>query len=637
MPGNNQKAFGTFDALKQALGSPDQRWTPETTLGFPAAIEELHGQLRDPRIFDEKHHSAAIKSAIEDFRYSTKHELPDKVARALEPHLNHTAGALELVDNDPSDTTHKASAAKSLEDLRTRLIQPSVLIAAWQDLTKQLGKENATCERVAVSRDLFIDLMFRAGHDHSRIDLLLDILDDYIFFTLDAHTSLKRFIGEDWYTKEDIDPSPADRLKLCHKIISLPPQKAWHVIWLGYGDARLYKSNYATLGNICFFNAQTVPDDQERVVAKYGDLVPNWTERDTRIMSRLPKKSNTVIARVYLEEGIYVDPLAEARRQIEALIALGAFDANVPRQNFWRPLQWSIHYSSTGSRRETNNPGPTPSTTSRFGALIHDEMTQARQVVKGQSTPDTNRLREAIDLLHWWQAAQTQSSLARVTANVRVIETIATRVGTTSWDGHLTNFFLAAWLLYNIRGNFIRTILEAVGGSRVESLPIDSLKKWNIVKENTLVFDDLMRVDLVPGATRTAFPQLLDVYPALHITGRRLRTLSRRVSSRDAMRRWKQGLTGLWHILISRLHRTRNAVIHGGPVTDAAADSIADFSDLLASWEVRLALRSALSGTDITEEYADFRRRREEELASLMSTPNPDDVLHETALDLGWF
>ncbi|MFI7611423.1 hypothetical protein ACIBP6_09415 [Nonomuraea terrae] len=482
--------------------------------------------------------------------------------------------------------------------------------------------------------------MFRAGHGGNRLDLLDGVLDDLATSISNARALLGESpvasgVHQLW---EQAGLSESDRLDLCERVLELPPQEAWHVVWLGYEHARLRLTNHARMDGVSFFNGGTIPDSDQDAASEYGETVENWTEHDTKAVAHLPKqRANTVIARVFLPQGLYEDPIAEAQRRIEAWIALGALDVSVRRSHAWQPQPWLLHYSAEGHLRVTTENVIHPRTSSRLGAVVHEGISRSWQDMKHHTAPDSVRLREVIDLLHWWQAAQEQAPLARVISNVKVIETLATRLGDSDWDSHLRHMFEAAWLIYTINSTFASTIIEAAGGSDIERVPADRLETWDSIRKDTLAFDDLLQVDLVPRTTKAALHALIAVYPERHLMGRRLRSQVKSASPKPAIEQWRSKLAKRWEILIRRTHRARNAVTHGGPVTVAAAESITEFSGLLASWEIQLALRSALTGSELANEYAAFRELRVKELATLVAAPNPEDLLHETALNLGWF
>ncbi|MFI7611424.1 hypothetical protein ACIBP6_09420 [Nonomuraea terrae] len=126
-PGGSPKDFGSLDALRQAIGTPSRRWTPIAMLGFPAAVDELLGWLRDPRVFDKANHPAAVESAIGDFAHSAEHELGGKVYKALEPEVRRVRAALVHVKADYAEKSSKEVAAAAVEALRRKTEQPPVL------------------------------------------------------------------------------------------------------------------------------------------------------------------------------------------------------------------------------------------------------------------------------------------------------------------------------------------------------------------------------------------------------------------------------------------------------------------------------------------------------------------------------
>jgi hypothetical protein len=77
----------------------------------------------------------------------------------------------------------------------------------------------------------------------------------------------------------------------------------------------------------------------------------------------------------------------------------------------------------------------------------------------------------------------------------------------------------------------------------------------------------------------------------------------------------------------SRRARTRNAIMHGGPLADRTVEAVVPFAEYMASEAVDLAMEAQLAGVDLVEliiERADgFQRLRRE----LKAGRPPGDVL----------
>lgn len=72
---------------------------------------------------------------------------------------------------------------------------------------------------------------------------------------------------------------------------------------------------------------------------------------------------------------------------------------------------------------------------------------------------------------------------------------------------------------------------------------------------------------------------------------------------------WIEDLEREWTACRSRLQRVRNALAHGGPVTDAAVSSIQPFGRQLAAWSLSTAFNGLLDGTGIQSAHDKGRMR----------------------------
>ncbi|MFI9847570.1 hypothetical protein ACIHFD_61885 [Nonomuraea sp. NPDC051941] len=138
--------------------------------------------------------------------------------------------------------------------------------------------------------------------------------------------------------------------------------------------------------------------------------------------------------------------------------------------------------------------------------------------------------------------------------------------------------------------------------------------------------DDFPWIGLVPGTTRSALTELLDIYPEHHHTRRCLRTLASRLGNHDAFNKWRASLDTRWTHLLDRLVRTRNAITHGGPATADAVRSIALFASQLSAWEVQLALEAALKNISHEAAHQEFFKTDNDLLGKIQRAPTPGDV-----------
>jgi hypothetical protein len=249
----------------------------------------------------------------------------------------------------------------------------------------------------------------------------------------------------------------------------------------------------------------------------------------------------------------------------------------------------------------------------------------------GSPAVNDDGLAEAVELLRWWQAAQEQAPLARVIADVRVIETASSRIGPGPWHKHLTRFLKPAWIMHSVHGHLRAAIHDALGGEP-EGLSRQARERRQTLAAATQHRNDFPWIGLVPGTTQTALTELLDIYPEHHHTRRRLLTLASRLDNHDAFKKWRASLDTRWILLLDRLVRTRNAITHGGPATADTIRSIALFASQLSAWEVQLALESALQSHSHKAAHQKFSKAGNDLLGKISSAVRPGDVIHDSAV-----
>ncbi|GAA2697395.1 hypothetical protein GCM10010412_092190 [Nonomuraea recticatena] len=620
----------TADEARNALKGPKRAWSSPSTLTVPSAAMELKEWLGDSRSFDPGNHPAALQSAIDDFNRSTESALPMNVRDAIQAELTALKAALVPLRNDA--TASRAPAEAALGVLLERLKSPDVLRAAWLDLWAKCGRVESSPDAIALRRDLFLACARLAEHDLEEFLYDLDGLLDN-----DASTVLRIRVAlgdtgmpdsldapEVWETTE---LSATGRRDLVSRYLALPVAPHDHVVWLAYERAALHLRNAVTIENMAFFESQIVPPEPQAIDSKLAQYGEQWTDHDGHMAAEMARGQGIVLVRVFLPANTYVDPVQTARDQVEALVTLGKFHADASWDRVWHLLPGAQHKSPTQLRLQLITPSSDPAGAGRDRqARVFREM--ATWATAHSKIPITEgRLAEAIELLGWWRDAQDQSALGRVTANVRVIEVAGSRVGTTPWGDHLSRYMKSAWLVYQCRRELAATIYDAVG-AELSQLPPAMWQPLQTIKDKTVHYDGLDRVDLVPNSTRTAVEELQALYPRHHQVGRRLRTLHNRLDKPAAFDQWLTELKNQWLSLVDRLVRIRNAITHGGPATPGAVDSIALFSSYLAAWEVEIVLEAALTGDDLVAAHNTFQTQKSDFLEACKTAQRPGDHLY---------
>ncbi|MEO3862108.1 hypothetical protein [Acrocarpospora sp. B8E8] len=627
----------TAHEVRMALKAPQNRWSEPALLTFPAAVAELTSWLNDARNFDPLH-AAALQSAMRDYDHAVNHGMGTHVTATLTVELKTVDARLMPLRRDGSGD--KQPARSALQNLADRLLDHRVLQAAWRDLWAKISTRRTSAEAIAVPRDLFLALAQLAGHNLKWGSAFIRILSSALADDAWAVTEMRACLGDPAPPVVGKDESPLapvgltldERKTLCERFLALPATPSQHAVWLAYEKASM-PVLFASLGDITFYSSQYVPDEAEAASAKCSSHATNWTRNDGEFLATMPHKIGVVTVRVLLHKGVYADPVSVARVRVEALVAVGRFHAGID-SSYWRLAPGHKHISETHGAEEfieldagtVNRPLDHP----RQSAVFM-QMKAFWQRIDSATSIDDARLAEAVDLLHWWQAAQLQAPLTQVIANVRAIETVASRVGTAKWHEHLSAFLKSAWIVRSIHENLLDTIRHAVG-CEPDGLDQQAYKRRQAVAVSTLDKSNFGWIGMIPGTTRAALTELIDIYPERHHVRRRLRALSTRLDNPEAFKRWRAHLDHQWTCLTDRLERIRDSITHGGPATPDAVQSIVFLSSRLSAWEIQLALESALTNVGLEPAHTDFCKEHSDLLDKMCHVVKPGDVIHESAL-----
>ncbi|PZG14852.1 hypothetical protein [Nonomuraea aridisoli] len=641
MPGwDEEVAATTASEVSRALLDPLRRWSDLAVPSFPAAAEELMAWLADPRAFDKDFHPMAFDSAMQDYDHAAKQGLGTKAKDVLSAELAHVQRVLTSLraggwsgDQEP--------AKSALRTLLGKLDNHEVLQAAWRDLWSKIDKKQTSAEAIAPVRDVFLELARRAGHSLEFGSDFIAILQGVLADGSWAVTAMKSTLGDVLTVEagqQDGDPLAAagltidERNAICERFLALPAPSSWHVVWLVYEKASM-PVMFAELGNISLFSSQYVPNDAQAASAKCSSYARNWTTTDGKVLAEMPHRQGLVNVRVFLPARLYADPVTVARNHVDALVAVGKFHAGIGHGD-WRLAEGHTHIGHGSSSERYFRLGADAAQQHldhQRRSAVFSGMEAFWKQKDGSPSMDDDRLAEAVELLRWWQAAQEQTPLARVIADVRVIETASSRIGPGKWHQHLTRFLKPAWIVHSVHGQLRDTLHDALGGAS-EGLSPQARERRQTVAAATRRTDDFPWIGLVPGTTRTALTELLDIYPEHHHTRRRLRTLASRLSNHDAFNKWRASLDTRWTHLLDRLVRTRNAITHGGPGTADAVRSVALFASQLSAWEVQLALEAALKNISHEAAHQEFSEADNDLLGKIHRAPTPGDVLHDSAV-----
>jgi hypothetical protein len=220
------------------------------------------------------------------------------------------------------------------------------------------------------------------------------------------------------------------------------------------------------------------------------------------------------------------------------------------------------------------------------------------------------KTREALEMTSWLTSARRNPSPARLVLAQRVLEQVA------KWAGRRHLQFVDQnlrwpWLWAQIDGEVSAVGLQAVlrmpghDGTTASAEDRNRFLEFNraIVRSH----GSWPRAD--PDAVLAYIDDLVAAHRGGGDTLIYLEDLQRRLASGAETLAWMDQLSDGFDRLRARAKRTRNAVVHGGPLLGPVAGSVTDFQDWLASQALRWALEARLTDQDVRN-YIDARTER---------------------------
>lgn len=608
-----------LDELRITMLKPNQPWSTDGTLDLLTAASELEAWLYDRRAYDKRHEQGWV-SAISDFQHSAR-QIGPWLKRSLRPNLRR---ALDTADSLRADIQSKGVSvlrthlpSRLLADsaafaaFKARWSEPTVREAAWRDFRDACRDETTDHDTLAQRRDVFWQLVRTADYDPRRlVHLLAGVLTDIEWQVAEAQLWLGHISNEQFALVRPTGTlaglTEDERLTLCERLITQEPIKAHRIIWLAF-DRAGRGTGVHDLGAVAFWEDALVRE----TLAGNG---PTWDAIPSELRTAeahfgpgdLPDSQDVIWVRVDLGTDAFTDPVRLAADQAESVIALAGFSAGELR---WRLLDGYLDFVDGRLYSRSTFGAP-----DRLGDMIVPTYTEFMVAELDRLAPRLKShllitdptLAEVVQAVRWWQQARSQTPVASLLLDVRVLELIASRLG-TKWENYLEDYLRDMWVRLLILGTLKNTVREAL--FRGEQLASSEHKhRVDVLRAGIISF--------VSGGFTTdtqqclaALPELVAMFPVHTQLGRRLQTLHTNLASVANLNAWCDGLVNEWGRLYQRLQRLRNALAHGGPFQDEGIASTYRFGQGLAANSLSVALEGLLEGKPIETAHAEHVQR----------------------------
>ncbi len=526
--------------------------------------------------------------------------------------------------NPMVDDTKRALVTRYAIALHDLLDEDIVILSSWRDLVEACKNDDHLVypyDRIAFLRDNLFALIRHRRQDDGpwgTSQTAVGILLDYGHQVSRAQQALgdKAFEFDPRHQSRPTGLDAPGRMDLSERWIVRRARRTESVVWFRIADAYTRALSCLTHDNITFYPAQVLAGGiiDHDVARELFPVVPEelLTDRISSFQQSgeideytgIEHKPGLVYARVVIPSAEPHLAGAKARAHLDALLTLTR-----PSKDTWTVLNGELLFAQGRMPRLDWGPKHRRKTTifpenDRTAANL-DALSNSGYIITSEVAGHLRPVQLLID-----QIESANDSESIVMAAVRAIEhlnTWSTRA-TEKWYKFVKTYLAEEYTRFAFLERATQTTFEAIVRTLPDTSPTAS-------PQPVL---DTIRDEVEGGTWRTSFDRLkalgyiadLNTIYTKHPLIRRLREVEHILSSgrsiQDAFDEEERRVDAR----VARLTRTRNAAIHGGPLSPAACDSVVDFARALSLQALSHAVTSALSGTDV-QTVMDQRRLAE--------------------------
>lgn len=635
--------------IEHALHAAAKPRLYEAVPDLPVVLQELDGWLADEHQWrsGRPQNWATLLSDLNSAWKKMGPKLHSRLSAVANPSYEETQLVRRALKqgNLPPDESMRRRLQRSASAIRSELLQDASLLAAWTDLLESTGPSAA-----ASSARLLLRLGELHGHAaDSLIRRLRSILsDEYFAVTLARGETPSRA-----EVPNSADASVTERIQLATGILTELPRRADVVVWLLYALAPKLWPPILEIGErVTLYDVEWLHAASESPNPAYpvpGELTENGfgisaITGDRGKSSDDPNAVPYVAARISLGKVRVSEAEAIARRSAEALIALASLHGG-------HVCPWIVEDSFAmfidGGSGPSTFAAPAvfePSSAQR-SAMSEDwtaEVIGKNADRWGRHFPiQDHRMQEAAHLLVWLRKARETWGPARLVLCDRVIERVAGWAGLSSPRRLITDHLKIQWAITAMRSECANVawgamnandIFSAIGDrQRIEAL---QRAREEIRQDPDLEFNLGERSWSVnPRGVLKKLDWLSARVPNGGPIAERISKLKDRTRTGSAGAAWADDLMVEFSTLEARARRVRNVLIHGGPVSDLAADEILPFVESLAESALFASVEGRLDEVALVDFFLDRRTANMEVLDALRNRIHPIDALWQNADD----
>lgn len=650
-------ARGIFDQRERWLEELRQHVSQDASviceagyMSLPAITQEIAEAALDPQPHDQKQKYAWISRArdLDDSLSWTGSDLAALVTAAV--HDLNRAITHELL-TDPSklrlDDSKRSVVAKKAATLGVLLDSDVALVAAWRDSIAACKNPDHTefpTERVKYFRDTVFALCHRRKQDLGAFGQLRTAFDVLLGSDYTVR-SAQRDLGD------GIEPSnleigadstltSAELQSLSERCIVAPTRTGDYVVWFRIDHAFVKGGHCVSHGVVTFYPAmslaraltnhntahqlyEVVPQELLTEQVRESQLSEDYGPNDYRGFEKVP---GLVYARVEVDQvGGY---LARSRARTLLDSVLKVIGTN---ENTWEVLGGSLLFGR-GERFNYHSLewGPKHDFVSHELDYLNDRFTESLEDFNNRGVHITADAAEALnpvlDLQDELRNAPETNPETVVRAAVRSIEHCNTWTEGPSldWADFVTKYLLDYYTVEKFAHRAVVDVFQAAvayvpdhspGATRVAELreiaEDISENKWDgpIIRAKTVVHTAALR----------------RIYQD-HWLARSLAEIDDTLATPAALAAAFAKETQQVEACTDRLRRTRNAAIHGRPVSAAACATIAEFARRVAGMALINVIEAVIDGVDVEAHTLARRTRYRTRVENLTQLGNLDNL-----------
>lgn len=613
-----------LDAIRAALSAAKQPVHAAERLPLPTVLSELNVWLADERQWHAAY-AANWKSLINDVEQSLEgcgSEIQDVL---LSPDQNArtelTAVRRRITGSKTApDASLRRRLQRVCELLTSRLQSSEVLLAALNELRVAAARADPEAAEGA-AREL-IELAVSAGRSREwfpgRVRSLLD----------DNALEIAAVRGDEMPAdpQAKAGTSPAERLDIVRRYLTEPPRRGEVVVWMDYRLAKVGWPPEVKLGDhVALYDdswlrsclehdtldqlppeVRNNPHNLRMLVGVFPEQngSPGGHSESVEVVEALDEPPVAYI-RVDLGEVLVAKARTLAVETAEAVVSLASLYGLSP--STWQPgTGWTTYIDGEeGGWSSGASPAPALSVEDWVALEQRDHTASTLAHVANLLGPHLPvrdpGVAEACTLLSWLRQARVASDPARLLLCDRVLEQVSGWAGVADRAYFLDEHMRLGWSYRRVRSELAGVAWD-VQHALHDSSPSNDATWLEIYPDAGLLRG---RVNL--QAFLCHLPSLVAQLPQGSRELRRAQRLLDRTRTGGATIGWLRELDQRFNALEARARRTRNALVHGGPISQETVAAVVDFADELAANALNVSVQGRLAGHDLVDHFLDRR------------------------------